>query len=736
MRAIWHRAGLLSVSVILLLAAGPVRAEEPAEPPPAPAPAQAGPSEGGDAASEGGTEPSAPATDAAPARPERLKEIVVTASRTAEPGFDAPYSLEIITEDEIRDQSYRTPNDALRAVPGVMAQKTSAGQGSPFIRGFTGYHNVYLVDGIRLNNSVFRSGPNQYWNTVDPLSVSRYEIVKGPGSVLYGSDAVGGVLNAITKGPVEYGEGFHSGGRLSYRISSAESSQIGRAEAYATWDHRLGIYVGGSIREFGDLEGGRNVGRQHETGYDEWDGDFKAEYFINPDTRIVVAHQTVRQNDVPRTHRTVYSTTWEGLTAGTELRHDLDQERDLTYVQLHAENLKGWIDALHLSLSWQEQDETRRRLRTANRHDTEGFSVGTLGASVQLESPSPVGRLVYGVEHYHDNVNSFSTSNAIQGPVADEAGYGLTGLFLQDTIPVAEVFDLTLGGRYEHARARADQVRDPITLLRTKVRGEWDSFVASARGVYHVDKARHWNVFGGVSQGFRAPNLSDLTRFDIARTGEQEIPSPDLEPEHFLSYEMGAKAEYKDLALQASYFYTVIEDLIVRQPTGRIVGGLTEVAKRNAGQGFVHGVELGGRWRFHPQWTAFGGFTWMDGEVEAYPTAANAKRREPLSRLMPTTTNVGFRWDHPRGKLWAEVTGTFAGEQDNLTTEDRTDTSRIPPGGTPGYAVLCLRTGYRVTEKMDVTFAIENVTNEDYRVHGSGLNEPGRNFILGLDMRF
>jgi hemoglobin/transferrin/lactoferrin receptor protein len=706
-------ATLMGLTAFVLVAGVPARAEEPAALP---------------------SSETSSAEEKSP--PARLEEVVVTASRVEEPEFDSPYSLAVVTEEKIRDQSFRTATDALREIPGIMLQKTSLGQGSPFIRGFTGYHNVYLIDGIRLNNSVFRSGPNQYWNTVDPLSIRRFEVVKGPGSVLYGSDAVGGVLNALTKGPEEYGDGFQSGGRLYYRLSSAEQSQTGRAEVYATWDHTLGIYVGGSVRNFGDLRGGHTVGPQDETGYGEWDGDFKAEYFLNPDTRLVFGHQSVRQDDVPRTHRTIYSTNWEGLTRGVELRHDLTQQRHLTYTQFHAENLKSWVDAIHLTLSWQEQEEARERLRVPNRYDKEGFDVGTLGTSLQLESPSPIGRLVYGVDYYHDNVHSFSSQNQIQGPVADDATYGLFGVFLQDTIPFGEKFDLTVGERYEHARARADKVQNPRTGRRMQVDGDWDSFVSSARGVYHLDEAGHWNVFGGVSQAFRAPNLSDLTRFDIARTRELETPAPDLDPEHFLTYEIGAKAEYENLAMQFSYFYTAIEDLIVRVPTGRLIGRNNEVTKRNAGNGFVQGVELAPSWRFHPQLTAFGNFTWMDGEVDAYPTAAPRKQREPLSRLMPTTTEIGLRWDHPRKKVWAEITGTIADSQGDLSTEDAADTSRIPPGGTPWYAVLSLRTGYKITDNIDLTFAVENVTNADYRIHGSGLNEPGRNFLFGIEMKF
>jgi hemoglobin/transferrin/lactoferrin receptor protein len=597
-------------------------------------------------------------------------------------------------------------------------------------------HNLYLVDGIRLNNSVFRSGPNQYWGTIDSFSLARIEVIKGPGSVMYGSDAIGGVLSAMTKGPTGYTDGFHSGGQLSHRLSSAERSQAGRAEAWATWDHTLGLYVGGSLKDFGSLEGGHAVGLQRDTGYGEWGGDFKAEYFLTPDARITVGHQSYRLIDAPRTHRTTASITWEDLTRGTDRRDDFTQERDLTYVQFDAKNIKSWVDAIHLSLSWQRQGETLDRVKGGGQASREGFDVGTLGLSAQLESKTPIGRLVYGIDYYRDGVSSFSTTNAIQGPVADDASYSLFGFFLQDTIPIGEKFDLTLGGRYEHARARADKVRDPVTGNAMHVSGDWDSLVGSVRGVYHVDTEGHWNLFGGVSQGFRAPNLSDLTRFDIARTKELEVPSPDLKPERFVSYELGVKADYENVAVQASYFYTTIDDLIVRQPTGRVINGNNEVAKRNAGTGYLHGVEFGASWRFQPDWTAFGHFTWMRGQVQDYPTSANQRTWEPISRLMPPTAEVGVRWDDPKKRFWAEVVGTFARKQHRLSAEDGRDTSRIPPGGTPGYGVLTIRTGYRITKNVDVIFDIENVTDADYRIHGSGVNEPGRNFILGLNARF
>ena len=128
-----------------------------------------------------------------------LDPLIVTASRSSQASSDVAYSTEVLDDSFLRDNSRRSLPEALQYTPGVLVQKTAHGHGSPFIRGFTGRQNLLMVDGIRINNSTWRSGPVQYWNTVDPLSIERIELVRSQGSVLYGSDSAGGTLNALTK---------------------------------------------------------------------------------------------------------------------------------------------------------------------------------------------------------------------------------------------------------------------------------------------------------------------------------------------------------------------------------------------------------------------------------------------------------------------------------------------------------------------------------------------------------
>ncbi|MBI5683737.1 MAG: TonB-dependent receptor [Verrucomicrobia bacterium] len=676
----------------------------------------------------------------------RLDEVVVTPTRTGTTLFDAPYTAQTVTAEDIQTrQLSRTLPEALRETPGVMVQKTALGQGSPFIRGFTGFRTLMLIDGIRLNNSVFREGPNQYWNTVDPLSVERLEVVKGPSSVLYGSDAIGGTVNAITQRRQEFGEGFSWSRSAYYRYATAEDSHTGRATIGGNVDRQFGFLVGVSPKDYGDLRSAGPVGDQKHTGYSELDGDVKAEYFPTPDSKLVVVYQRVDQDDAWRTHRTIHGKSWEGTTVGNERQRSCDQNRDLVYVQYHAEKLEGPVDVIRASLSFQKQTEDEAIVAASGVGTQQGFAVGTVGTWFQLESPSPVGRWTYGMEHYRDSVSSYNrtytaggalSAIAIQGPVADDSTYDLLGLFAQDDIPIGERFNFVIGGRYTHAAVDAGLMRNPITGTPTSLSNSWDSGVGSGRLLCRLDEENHWHLFAGASQGFRAPNLSDLTRLDTARTGELETAAPNLKPEQFLTSEIGVKALYENWSAELAYYYTVIDDMIVRQPTGAIVDGLREVTKNNGGNGFVQGLEFSTRYRFHPEWTAAGWATWMDGQADQFPTSAPVVAREPLSRMMPPTGYISMMWEHPNKRFWAEALTTIAARQDRLSTEDRRDTQRIPPGGTPGYAAFTVRGGWRITPDVSLTVAVENLTDEDYRIVGSGLNEPGRNIVASFSAKF
>jgi hemoglobin/transferrin/lactoferrin receptor protein len=677
--------------------------------------------------------------------PQMFSNVVVTASRTGQDPQRIPATVySFAREDD--PAARRTLPDLLAGTPSVMLQKTAYGQGSPFLRGFTGFRTLCLIDGIRLNNSVFRDGPNQYWNTVDALAISRTELVMGPGSVLYGSDAIGGTLNALPLAPPDWTGAPAWERELFYRGATAERSTIGRMQVGGRPDPRVGFVGGYSYKDFGDLLGGDTVGRQHDTGYDEQDWDALLNFYFNADTTLTLAHQTVTQDDAWRTHKTIYGLDWQGLSHGSDLVHTFDQQRDLTYAKLRADNLDGAVDRLEWTISQQVQQEDQYTVKGDRTQERQGFDVDTWGTALQLASDTRLGDWVYGAEYYRDGVDSYNRkykpdgslkSISIQGPVADDASYDTLGLYVQDTLHLCQGWlDVTPGARYSYTRVAADRVYDPVTRARTTLADDWQAAVSSLRLLAPLTRTREQVLFAGISQGFRAPNLSDLTRLDTARSGELETPSPNLDPEKFVSSEIGFKTRSGPLSGQAAYYYTWIDDMIMRTPTGDMIAGQREVTKRNGGQGYVHGMELSACYQFTPQWSARLSGSWMDGRSDSYPTSTAAKERDLLTRLMPPTAEAAVRWQTPDGRYWCELAANLAEKADDLSLDDQRDTQRIPPGGTPGYAVYHLRTGTQVTEYLRLTVALENLANEDYRNHGSGVNEPGRNLVFSALAKF
>lgn len=670
-------------------------------------------------------------------KPARLDEVIVTATRIEEVAANLPYATAAITRELLDERLPRTLPDALREESSIMVQKTSLGQGSPFIRGFTGFRTVLLIDGFRLNNAVFRDGPNQYWNTVDAWSLEKVELVKGPTSAQHGSDAVGGVVHARTVRPrYESGTPVRFASVL-HRHATAERSHVTRVEAGGGLGDATALLAGGTLKRFGDLRGGRAVGVQPFTGYDETAHDLKLEHRIAPRARLTLAHQSVEQDDVWRTHATVHGLRWEGTRPGSALARYLDQGRKLTSARLDATALPGALREVQAGLAHHRHEEEEFRQRANRRTERQGFQVNTLGGYAHGRWDTAFGRWVIGAEGYRDNVDSFLreydatgalATVRVQGPVADDARLDLLGVFAENHVSLAPRLSAILGGRFNRSSVEANKVATPGTTNSFALASHTSAFAANARLLYALDEAARWKLFAGTGQGVRAPNLSDLTRFDIAEAGQIETPVAQLNPERFLTGEVGLRGEFGRIEFETVYYHTWIDDLIVRTPTGLMVAGLAEVTKRNSGRGYIQGVEFEATARLDEQFSLRGVFTWMEGRLKSYPTAAPVLVEEPVSRLMPPTAMAVLRWQN--GPWWAAASVTAAARADRLATQDRVDVERIPAAGTPGWVTAGLRAGWRSGERLTFSAALENIGDVDYRIHGSGLNEPGRNLVL------
>ena len=680
---------------------------------------------------------------------EELPETVISASRMVEVLKDSPYSVALIGSDDLLGDAIRTLPEALRDVPGVLIQKTTHAQGSPFIRGFTGRQNLLLVDGVRINNSTFRSGPVQYWNTVDSNAIERIELVRGQGSVLYGSDAFGGTVNTHTRSSnfLDQDEGWFNQNTAFYRFDTNSESHVGRLETIFGEGGKWGVLLGISVKDFGDIRDA-GFGRYNNTGYSELDFDFRLDYAISDSATLTLATQYVDQDDISRFHSTLDNTGFvlDGnvITAGSNLARDLDQERSLTYLKISEEEGAGWIKKWSAVLSYQTSQDSQFRDRSDPSDLTDidlsntNIDLQTWGLAVNFESDLGPGAIIYGADYYHDRVDSTGSRTGNdpreERPIADNSEYDLFGLYAQYRWKPSQLpkLEATVGVRYTYAKADIGNVFDESLAQDVGAEQDWDNLVLSGRVLYRATD--NLNVYAGISEGFRAPNLNDLTGNLDSRSGVSESGSLDVDPEEFITYEIGAHYESDKFGYSLAAYYTEIDSIIARVPASSATNAI--VTTTNGQDGFIYGFEASGFYNLSSQWQIKAQASWQEGETETELFIGGPVEEEYVSRLAPLMGSVSMRWSHPNDRFWIEGRVSAAATADKLSNNDQGDTQRIPIGGTPSHVIGSLYAGWQATDDILLTAAVENLTDEVYRVHGSGQNEAGVNLILGAKFSF
>jgi outer membrane receptor protein involved in Fe transport len=671
-------------------------------------------------------------------------ETVVTASRGAESAFESPRAVEIVNRAQIDERAPTTTPEALENEPGVTMQRTNTGGGAPIVRGLLGQHVLLLIDGVRMNNAITRFGPNQLLNTIDPFQLQRIELMRGPASVLYGSDALGGVINLITRKPsFDPRRAWDAGAEARGRFDSASTGLVGNL-ALEGHLRGLGLRVAGSGKHFGELLGGRETGLQRFTAYREGDADVAARWEIDERSSLGLSFSTVRQHGAPRTDK----------STATDFRLFTDQIRDLGALRFSGQYEDFFIKEVEAGISLSNMDELRERFRLAqdqNHVERERDDVLSLGGQLALRSDLPwnLGALRYGVEVYNDWVGSSKVHERISSKVhipqdrsryVDGSRYLQLGVFLLDHISVGEKLAFDLGGRVSSwtAHVPRDMHRGPgIDVTNTGV-------VGSLHGRYLLGDGL--NLVAGLSQGFRAPNIDDYTAQGCSGQG-YDVPNNDLRPEKSVSAEAGVKLDLFGLLTgSVFYYFTHLDDLIVRMPAALPEGisrqdlcgrEQVNVLKRdNARTGSIHGVELSLRLALGRHWTLYSWAAWARGEVTLDLPGSFT---EPLGRVPPINGMAGVRYDVADDIGFVELAVRWSTRQDRLSTTDYSDRRICPDGargcdGTPGYAVVTLRGAARLHKYLRMTASVQNLTDETYRNHGSGIDGPGLSALLGMEV--
>jgi len=686
-------------------------------------------------------------------------ETVVTAPRS-QPTLTTPAAdVVVVTAQELRATGERSLPRAIARAAGtaVWMQETNTGGGSPILRGLVGPHVLIVVDGVRLNDSTTRLGPNQSLNTIDIEIVERVEIIQGPSAVLYGSDAVGGTLLIWTKRRAP-GSAARTGnlGAVDLALSGQyeSASDGGRAAVDTSWAGESdGLRVIGSVFEHDDLRsGGGEVDftGYHATGFfTSWDHALSDEQSLRAILRI---H---RDFDVPRTDRLL---TGYGQVAPSNAEFDFALQDNTAYTLVFDDHSAGALsDRMQARMFLRNYDEQRRVRNTGStarrvEHDEiTGYGFG-------LDFQKRLGEdhhLTYGVDFERDDVDSERSDTNIvtsvvtprPGTFAPNSHYSSAGVFLQDEITSFAPVALTAGLRY----SRFDFSFNEFTATPAggpEQSGGFDAWTASLQASHELSEGLR--LTATVAQGFRAPKLDDLAK-NSTIFGGTELANPDLDPEESLSGSLALDIEQGPWRAGVSAYHATLSDFIGRVLTDLGDPGTTgdeTYLRENVGTVEFVGVNLGVRRQLGDEsspWNAGVGASWTKGrqyDDTVNPATGTADFNDVPARRIPPLFGyaaLGYEASTLEHTIaWGELRLTAADDQGELHPEDLSD-PRINPDGTAGWATLDFDLGGPLGgagSSSGWNLGFHNIFDREYRVHGSGFDSPGFNVIVGLHWAF
>jgi len=624
-----------------------------------------------------------------------------------------PYRTIVKTNTHSVGGNTRTVPEMLSYETGVMVQKTNHGGGSPSLRGLHGNQTLMMVDGIRLNNSIFRCGPNQYLNTVDAFAVDQLDVLFGSGSIQYGSDAMGGVIAAKFHEP-EFVKCNQWVPKVFFRTTTGNQEYSMRSSVDRCFGQNA-ITAGITMRQFGDVLAGGDLKYQRPSGYKEFDVDVK---FVHKDKlgKWVAAHQSNNQVDVPIFHRVAlenykfYNTTL--------------QARTLTYLKRSLVFSGKLFDEIELMAGRQNQHEHREfQKNNSNLLRTERDSVNTYFFTTKF-----YGKLhnrwqwVLGTDFYFDKVNSARTdADVALGTLKQIRGLypnGSTQMQNSAFGYITKTGDrglVRLGGRYNYTQITLQ------TLETGNVQYQKGAFVADGAGSLKVTKKLH--LYGNVGTGFRSPNIDDMGTLGIVDF-RFETPQYGLLPEYSFNKELGLKYKSAKSQFNVCVFHNAMSGLISRIKAGSdSMQGYPVYQKQNVGSSLIYGAELDWNHEFGGHWVFSGGGSLIVGD--------NITGNEPMRRIPPAMCNAVLRYKL-NGSVSFSMNIIGARAQLRLAKGDIQD-NRIGPAGTPGYFTGDLRCEMNF-KRATVDIAILNLRNQRYKTHGSGIYSMGRavQLLIGI----
>ncbi len=708
---------------------------------------------------------------------EELQEVVMSVSKWEQQKKDIPQKIESIDARTISFTNPQTSADLLQNSGKVFVQKSQLGGGSPMIRGFATNRLLLSVDGVRMNNAIFRGGNIQNVISVDPFTIKNTEVIFGPGSVIYGSDAIGGVMNFFTQKPrFSFTDSLTFSGNANYRFASANNENTTHVD-FNLGQQKWASYTSFTYNKFDDLvmgehgpeeylrnnfvvrENGNDLlvtnndpRKQVTSGYDQINFLQKFTYKPNSTWNYDLGLYYSETSDFSRYDRLIRpNSAGDGLRSAEWLYGP--QKWFMGNFQLTKKGKNKFYDGVKLTTAYQHFEESRinRDFQEVDRFTTKD-KVDALSINLDFENKK-IGdlRLYYGAEYIFNKVNSEGSqenieTNVVSGAASrypDGATWQTFAGYISGEYKLKPNFTLLSGARYSQVwvDAQFDTTFFPFPFDEADL--ITGAFTGSV-GFSWFPKADLQVTLNG-STGFRAPNIDDIGKVFDSEPGSVVVPNPDLEPEYAYNAEMGVRKNFKDkVVLKGAAFYSYLVDALVRRDFE--FNGETEIlyngelsnvqAIQNAAKAYVYGFEFGLEAFLNENWSITSNLTLTEGTEED-----DNGTDSPARHVAPTFGDVHLIWQNQKLKtdLFLNYNGEISFDDLALSERNKEFIYAVDGDGnpfSPSWYTLNFRSRYQISNALKTTVSLENITNQRYRTYSSGIAAPGINLILGLGYTF
>lgn len=705
--------------------------------------------------------------------PINLQQAVVSATRWSQNRQEIPARITTITKEERELLNPQTAADLLGISGEVFIQKSQQGGGSPMIRGFSTNRLLYTVDGVRMNSAIFRSGNLQNVISLDPFAIESTEIFFGPGSIIYGSDAIGAVMSFQTLKP-EFSdtEKMKLSGSANLRTTTANNEKTGHFHLKYGGKKWAGV---SSIThyDFDDLRMGSNgpedflrpsfverIGNQDvlvenpnpkiqvPSGYSQLNLMQKIRFSPNAKWDFTYAFHFSETSDFPRFDRLIRFRP-NGQPRSAEWYYG-PQKWMMNHLNISNSSSTKYYDNFHINLAYQIFEESRidRNFNDPIRRER-SEKVGAFSVNMDfLKNLGSSAKIFYGAEWVNNDVTSrgldknIDTGEIKKGPArypdANWNSYAFYTTYQKKLSPQSLV---QTGLRYNIFSLFSDFENNsafyPLPYSTSK--NENSALIANAGWVFTPTGS--WMMHLNASTGFRAPNVDDIGKFFDSEPGTVTVPNPDLKPEYAYNAELNVSKVIGDKAMiDITGYYTYLDNAIVRRDFNlngldSIVydGELSKVlGLQNASFVQIIGLQAALEIKFSRVLTLNSKLNLQKGTEEMDDGDQSPSRHAP-----PTfgVTRLEYSKNKWRVQLFSEYSGGFTFDQLPLEERGKPELYAQDENGnpySPSWATINIKGLYQFNKFVSLSLGFENLTDVRFRTYSSGIAASGRNFIISL----